>query len=96
MEHTKETLDEALVLLNQSLAEFRTGNFTKFDWGAVSDNIEILFSKVDDDEFTVDIYLLSDEFHENQIAGFICEDFEHFTEIEPMPYLRKIQLAPSV
>jgi hypothetical protein len=88
MEHTQEIYTEALVLLNQCLAEFRSGDMTKYEEGAESDNIEILFSEADEGlpNFNVDIYLIEDEFHEDQIAGFVCEDFSYFLSIDKKPY----------
>lgn len=79
MVHTKETLDEALILLNDTLFEFRSGDMTKFDTGALSENIEILFADgYQGKEFIIDIYLRSDEFHENQIVSLISEDYQDF------------------
>ena len=76
--HNPATYDEALALLNDTLAEFRSGDMTKFDTGALSENIEILFSRESPTEFIIDIYLRSDEFHENQIVGLISEDYQDF------------------
>ena len=76
--HNPATYNEALTLLNDTLAEFRSGDLTKFDRGALSDNIEILFSRESPTEFIIDIYLRSDEFHENQIVGLISEDYQDF------------------
>ena len=88
MEHTQETFDEALTLLNKTLAEFRSGDMTAMEHGVCSDNIEILFSdEIYDNHFFADIYLIADEFHENQIAGFICEDYNDFLRIETSPYM---------
>ena len=76
--HNPATYNEALTLLNDTLAEFRSGDMTKFDTGALSENIEILFSRESPTEFIIDIYLRSDEFHENQIVGLISEDYQDF------------------